>query len=151
MKLTLTTMAGNTRNINLSSKEDVYQFIELLKPTLHPNQRVKVTCDLLGIDGYLQGVAQGDLPLCVLTKFFIFIFSYYISYTFKKYSDFLYNEFMAILENFENAWDIDLQEEPVNLSVKIFSETVCNDCSVETESAPIIPTDSMGRKILWEN
>jgi hypothetical protein len=58
---------------------------------------------------------------------------------------------MAILENFENAWDIDLQEEPVNLSVKIFSETVCNDCSVETESAPIIPTDSMGRKILWEN
>jgi hypothetical protein len=66
----------------------------------------------------------------------------------------VYNEFMAILENFENAWDIDLQEEPTepeNLSVKIFSETVCNDCSVETESAPIIPTDSMGRKILWEN
>jgi hypothetical protein len=63
----------------------------------------------------------------------------------------VYNEFMAILENFENAWDIDLQEEPVNLSVKIFSEIVCNDCSIETESAPIIPTDSMGRKILWEN
>jgi hypothetical protein len=55
MKLTLTTMAGNTRNINLSSKEDVYQFIELLKPTLHANQRVKVTCDVLSIDGYLQG------------------------------------------------------------------------------------------------
>lgn len=55
MKLTLTTMAGNTRNINLSSKEDVYQFIELLKPTLHPNQRVKVTCDVLSIDGYIQG------------------------------------------------------------------------------------------------
>lgn len=48
-------MAGNTRNINLSSKEDVYQFIELLKPTLHANQRVKVTCDVLSIDGYIQG------------------------------------------------------------------------------------------------
>ena len=55
MKLTLTTMAGSTRNINLSSKEDVFQFIELLKPTLLPNQRVKVTCELLSLDGYLQG------------------------------------------------------------------------------------------------
>jgi hypothetical protein len=57
MKVTLTTMAGNTRNINLSSKEHVYEFIKLLKPTLHANQRVKITCDLLGIDGYIQGAA----------------------------------------------------------------------------------------------
>jgi hypothetical protein len=49
-------MQGNTRNINLSTKQEVYDFIELFKSTLHPNQRMKVTCDLLGIDGYLQGV-----------------------------------------------------------------------------------------------
>lgn len=48
-------MAGNTRNINLGSKQEVFDFIELLKPTLHKNQRVKITCDILGIDGYLQG------------------------------------------------------------------------------------------------
>lgn len=55
MKLTLTTMQGNTRNINLSSKQEVLDFIDLFKATLHPNQRVKFTCDLLSIDGYLQG------------------------------------------------------------------------------------------------
>ena len=55
MKLTLTTMAGNTRNIELASKQEVFDFIELFKSTLHPSQRVKVTCDLLGVDGYLQG------------------------------------------------------------------------------------------------
>ena len=55
MKVTLTSMQGNTRNINLMSKQEVLDFIELFKSTLHENQRVKVTCDLLGIDGYLQG------------------------------------------------------------------------------------------------
>ena len=55
MKITLTSMQGNTRNINLMSKQEVYDFIELYKSTLQKNQRVKVTCDLLGIDGYLQG------------------------------------------------------------------------------------------------
>lgn len=55
MKLTITSMAGNTRNINLESKQQVLDFIELFKATLHPNQRVKVTCDVLSIDGYLQG------------------------------------------------------------------------------------------------
>jgi len=55
VNITLTTMAGNTRNINLSSKQEVYDFIELFKSTLHANQRVKVTCDVLSIDGYLQG------------------------------------------------------------------------------------------------
>jgi hypothetical protein len=57
MKLTLTSMQGNTRNINLNNKQEVLDFIELFKATLQPNQRVKVTCDLLGIDGYMQGVA----------------------------------------------------------------------------------------------
>ena len=58
MKITITSMQGNTRNINLESKQQVLDFIDLYKSTLHKNQRVKVTCDLLGIDGYLQGVAQ---------------------------------------------------------------------------------------------
>jgi hypothetical protein len=57
MKLTITSMAGNTRNINLNNKQEVLDFIELFKATLLPNQRVKVTCDLLGIDGYMQGVS----------------------------------------------------------------------------------------------
>jgi hypothetical protein len=48
-------MAGNTRNIELGSKQDVLDFIDLFKSTLHENQRVKITCDILGIDGYLQG------------------------------------------------------------------------------------------------
>jgi hypothetical protein len=55
MKITLTSMQGNTRNINLATKQEVYDFIELFKSTLQPNQRVKVTCDVLSIDGYLQG------------------------------------------------------------------------------------------------
>ena len=55
MKVTLTSMAGNTRNINLATKEEVYDFIDLFKSTLLPSQRIKITCDLLGVDGYLQG------------------------------------------------------------------------------------------------
>ena len=58
MKVTLTTMAGNTRNINLATKEEVYDFIDLFKSTLLPSQRIKITCDLLGIDGYLQGESK---------------------------------------------------------------------------------------------
>lgn len=51
-------MSGNTHKIELESKQAVYDFIELFKATLHPTQRVKVTCDLLGIDGYMQGVEK---------------------------------------------------------------------------------------------
>jgi hypothetical protein len=57
MKVTLTSMLGNTKDINLMTKQEVYDFIDLYKTTLKENQRVKVTCDLLGIDGYLQGVS----------------------------------------------------------------------------------------------
>ena len=57
MKVTLTTMQGNTRDINLMTKQEVNDFIEIFQSTLHANQRIKVTCDLLGIDGYLQGTA----------------------------------------------------------------------------------------------
>ena len=55
MRVTLTSMSGNTRNIELESKQNVIDFIDLFKSTLHKNQRVKITCDILGIDGYLQG------------------------------------------------------------------------------------------------
>jgi hypothetical protein len=56
MKVTITSMQGNTKDISLMSKQEVYDFIDLYKSTLHKNQRVKITCDLLGIDGYLQGI-----------------------------------------------------------------------------------------------
>ena len=55
MKVTLTSMQGNTHHMNLMSKQEVLDFIELYKSTLNKNQRVKITCDLIGIDGYLQG------------------------------------------------------------------------------------------------
>ena len=58
MKVTLTSMLGNTKDINLMTKQEVLDFISLYRSTLKENQRVKITCDLLGIDGYLQGVAQ---------------------------------------------------------------------------------------------
>ena len=57
MKVTITSMQGNTRDINLMSKQEVLEFIKLYRSTLKTNQRVKVTCDLIGIDGYLQGTA----------------------------------------------------------------------------------------------
>jgi hypothetical protein len=57
MKVTITSMQGNTHNLNLMSKQEVYDFIDLYKTTLKTNQRVKITCDLLGIDGYMQGTA----------------------------------------------------------------------------------------------
>lgn len=55
MRVRLTSMQGNTRDINLDNQEDVESFIVLYKSTLKKNQRVKITCDILGIDGYLQG------------------------------------------------------------------------------------------------
>ena len=57
MKVTITSMSGNTKDINLMTKQEVYDFIDLFRSTLLENQRVKITCDLLGIDGYLQGVS----------------------------------------------------------------------------------------------
>ncbi len=40
---------------------------------------------------------------------------------------------MGILENFENAWDIEFQEKP------------------EYESKPMPVTDNMGREVFWED
>jgi hypothetical protein len=43
---------------------------------------------------------------------------------------------MGILDNFENAWDIDFQEEPK---------------APEFESKPMPITDNMGRELFWED
>lgn len=51
-----------------------------------------------------------------------------------------YNEFMGILENFENAWDIEFQNEsaPIkltnhagdtSLAAKLFSDSCCDGCT----------------------
>lgn len=55
MRLRITNMAGDTHDMNLNSKDEVLYFIEMYRKNLRRNQRVKVTCDILGIDGYLQG------------------------------------------------------------------------------------------------
>jgi hypothetical protein len=55
MKITLTSMQGNTRNLNLQSEQEVYDFIDLFTSTLNKDQRIKITCDLLGINGFMQG------------------------------------------------------------------------------------------------
>jgi hypothetical protein len=55
MKVTITSMQGNTKNINLMTRQEVLDFISLYKSILTKNQRVKITCDVLSIDGYLQG------------------------------------------------------------------------------------------------
>jgi hypothetical protein len=57
MKLKITSMNGKEMDMDLPTKENVYYFIELYRKNLKRNQRVKITCDLLGIDGYLQGTA----------------------------------------------------------------------------------------------
>jgi hypothetical protein len=50
-------MSGTTSSMELPTKENVYYFIDMYKKNLKRNQRVKITCDILGIDGYLQGTA----------------------------------------------------------------------------------------------
>ena len=57
MKLTITNMTGTTHHMELPTKENVYYFIDMYKKSLKKNQRVKITCDVLSIDGYLQGTA----------------------------------------------------------------------------------------------
>ena len=57
MKLTITSMSGNTSTMELPTKESVHYFIEMYRKNLKRNHRVKITCDILGIDGYLQGTA----------------------------------------------------------------------------------------------
>jgi hypothetical protein len=55
INITITTMQGNTRTVRLASKQEALDFVELFQSTLHANQRVKITCDLIGLNGYVQG------------------------------------------------------------------------------------------------
>lgn len=55
MKVRLTTMSGTVKDIHFQTKEQVLHFIDELPNDLEKNLRLKITCDLLGIDGYLQG------------------------------------------------------------------------------------------------
>ena len=57
MKLKITSMNGKEFDMDLPTKENVYYFIDMYKKSLKKNQRVKITCDVLSIDGYLQGTA----------------------------------------------------------------------------------------------
>ena len=57
MKVKITSMNGNEFEMSLPTKENVYHFINLYKKSLKKNQRVKITCDVLSIDGYVQGTA----------------------------------------------------------------------------------------------
>lgn len=54
IKLRLTAMSGNTKDIYFQTREQVENFINELPNELGSNQRVKITCDILGIDGYLM-------------------------------------------------------------------------------------------------
>jgi hypothetical protein len=65
---------------------------------------------------------------------------------------------MGILDNFEEAWDDEFNfDSPIykpemeNLSVKIFSDLVCNDCLSENESKAMPITDNMGREMFWND
>ena len=57
MKLKITSMNGKEMDMDLPTKENVYYFIEMYRKSLKRNQRVKINCDILGIDGYLQGTS----------------------------------------------------------------------------------------------
>lgn len=86
MQITLTSMQGNTRNIELASKQEVYDFIKIFKSTLHKNQRIKITCDVLSIDGYLQGNKQdrckreGSTPSLLVCSLLFLLFIFYNTY-----------------------------------------------------------------------
>ena len=38
-----------------------------------------------------------------------------------------------------------------NLSVKIFSDLCCSNCTCQTESQHMPITDNMGREVFWED
>jgi hypothetical protein len=57
MKVTLTSVSGNTSVLDIKTSEDVHEFVALYPKHIDKSLRVRVTCDLLGIDGWLQGLA----------------------------------------------------------------------------------------------
>lgn len=58
MKVIITSMNGKEMKMDLPTKESVYHFINIYKTKLKTNQRVKITCDILGLDGYIQGTLK---------------------------------------------------------------------------------------------
>ena len=56
-------------------------------------------------------------------------------------------EMMPILDNLESYLEF---EDSKNLQTKIFSETICINCS-EKESTHMPNTDNMGRDKFWED
>lgn len=57
MKVLLTSVSGNTETINIDTAEHVHEFVALYPKHIDKTLRVKITCDLLGIDGWIQGQA----------------------------------------------------------------------------------------------
>lgn len=57
MKVIITSMNGTTHAMELPNRQTVEQFIAELPTKLNKNHRVKVTCDMIGLDGYVQGNA----------------------------------------------------------------------------------------------
>jgi hypothetical protein len=57
MKVTLTTVTGNTETIKIDTADAVKEFIAIYPKHIDKSTRVKVTCDLLGISGWLTGEA----------------------------------------------------------------------------------------------
>lgn len=49
-------MLGDTKSLNIpEGKTSLDNFISQYQKMLPQNLRVKITCDILGVDGYLQG------------------------------------------------------------------------------------------------
>ena len=57
MKVIITSMNGTTHAMELPNRQTVEKFITELPTKLNKNHRVKVTCDMIGLDGYVQGNA----------------------------------------------------------------------------------------------
>jgi hypothetical protein len=56
IKVKLTSTSGNTKEMSFNTKENVLEFIELYKSTLHQGTAVCIDAPLIGIhSGWIQG------------------------------------------------------------------------------------------------
>ena len=56
IQVTLTSTSGTTKRMEFSTKENILEFIELYKATLHQGQAVCIDAPLVGIhNGWIQG------------------------------------------------------------------------------------------------
>jgi len=56
IKIKLTSTSGNTKEMSFNTKENVLEFIELYKATLHQGTAVCIDAPLIGIhNGWIQG------------------------------------------------------------------------------------------------